>query len=204
MIEKISAVAANPCRRGLPSTSIRHTPVRPVTKQSFFAAITAAGWLAMIASASAAQSVTLAWNPSANSTVIGYRVYTREENATTATSINVPGLTQLTVPGLKEGLRYTFTVTSYNAAGVESAPSNDAVFVVPVPLQLLPATTPASGKRLQFPAAPGHWYELQASTDLKNWITIWQTAVVTSYAWTGYNDPQSSTLKSRFYRLRVH
>ena len=204
MTERISAVAASPCRRALPSTSIRHTPVRPVTKRRAFAAVTAACWLAMIASASAEQSVTLAWNPSANSTVIGYRVYTREENATTATSINVPGLTQVTVPGLKEGLRYTFTVTSYNAAGSESVPSNEVVFTVPVPLQLLPATTPAGGKRLQFPAAPGRWYELQASADLKNWTTIWQTGVAITYAWTGFTDPQSATLKSRYYRLQVH
>lgn len=188
----------------VPGQPVRPTNLRSGAKRNFIAVAVAAGWMMLLATASAERSVTLAWNPNADASTVGYRVYALEENALTATSTNVGGLTQVTVPGLKEGLRYTFTVTSYNAAGMESVPSDAAVFVVPVPLQLLPATTPGGAKRLQFPAAPGRWYELQASADLKNWTTIWQTGVALTYAWTGFSDPQSATLKSRYYRLKVH
>lgn len=151
----------------------------------------------------AERTVTLAWNPSADSSVMGYRVYTREENSTNLVSSNVLGLTQVTLPGLKEGMRYTFTVTAYNAAGVESVPSNEASFVVPVPLQMLPGTTSAA-KRLQFPMAPGHWYEVQASTDLKAWNTVWASSVATTYGWTEYQDTNAGAFSKRFYRLQVH
>ena len=86
---------------------------------SFAAVLAAACWLVAGAPARAESSVTLAWNPSSDTSVVGYRIHAREENAATATPINVLGLTKVTVPGLKEGLRYTFTVTSYNAAGVD-------------------------------------------------------------------------------------
>src|SRR5262245_1159528 len=98
--------------------------------------------LAMLTLGSAESSVTLAWDRTSYPSAVGYRIYAREENTATATTFNVLGLTQVTVPGLKEGLRYTFTVTSYNASGVESIPSNTAEFVVPVSLNLLHGTTP--------------------------------------------------------------
>lgn len=212
MTQKVFTVRWNPVRCDLPYTPIDRANIYPRTKQGFMTFAIAACWMIMLVAASAEQSVTLAWDRSTDLTAIGYRVYTQEENAAAATSINVGGLTQVTLPGLKEGLRYTFTVTSYNAAGVESVPSSEARFVVPVPLRLLPGTTIAAAKRLQFPMAPGHWYELQASSDLKTWVTIWQTGTASSYAWTEFQDPLSvitindhreTGFRSRFYRLRI-
>lgn len=175
-------------------------------------AAVAVAFLAMFtpATASAEQSVTLAWERNADPTAIGYYVYSQEENAS-ATRINVASLTQVTIPGLREGMRYTFKVTAYNAAGLESVPSNEAAFVVPVTLRLLPGSTTAAAKRLQFPMAPGHWYELQASTNLTSWTTIWQTPTASAYAWTEFQDNSSgigpkngASLPKRFYRLKIH
>ncbi|MEY4385764.1 MAG: hypothetical protein RLY20_1047 [Verrucomicrobiota bacterium] len=112
--------------------------------------------------------------------------------------------TRAPVGGLKEGLHYGFSVTAYNAAGVESTPSVEVGITLRVPIKLVTGTNATSLKRVQFPAAPGKWYELQASTDMKNWTTIWQTGVATAYSWTEYQDVQSATLKSRYYRLKVH
>ena len=198
---------------------VRPRNFRPGATRSFVTAIVAAVWLALIAAASAERSVTLAWSPSPDANVVGYRIQAREENAALTTSLNVSGQTRATLPGLKEGLRYTFTVTSYNAAGVQSVPSDATAFVVPVPLNLLPGTTTAAAKRLQFPMAPGRWYELQASTDLKAWTTVWQTGVASTYAWTEVQEPTNSTgsgggtgggiktnsqLSCRFFRLQIH
>ncbi len=186
--------------------------LQPAAQWHFVALLFTAIFLAAAGRATAVQSVTLAWDPSGDSSVAGYRIHAREDNAAPVL-IDVGGRTQVTVPGLKEGMRYTFTVTSYNESGVESAPSNAAEYQVPVPITLRPGATPDAAKRVQFPMAPGHWYELQASSDLRNWVTIWQTGVATEYAWTEYEDPRSTTAstkpgasgeRSRFYRLVVH
>jgi hypothetical protein len=157
-----------------------------------------------VSMAPAEEMVTLAWSPSYSSDIAGYYVYSYEENSTVPSRVDVGPLTQATLPGLKEGLRYTFTVTAYNAVGLESVPSNEVPFVVPVPLRLLVPASPTSFKKLQFPAAPGHWYELQMSTNLQSWTTIWQTGVANAYSWVEYQDPQSSSFKPRFYRLKVN
>lgn len=191
------------------------SPARPDSTRNLAAVAIAALGILLPGNASAERSVTLAWYPSTDAAVTGYYVYSLEENATVATRINVAGLTQATIPALKEGLRYTFKVTAYNAAGLESAPSNEAMFVVPVTLRLLPGATVTASKRLQFPMAPGHWYELQASTNLTSWTTIWQTGTAVTYAWTEFQDINSgsgtgtgakngSMLPRRFYRLKVH
>jgi hypothetical protein len=160
--------------------------------------------LFLLTTAHAERSVSLAWSPSPDPSVAGYYVYSREENASTATRISAGPNTQATVTGLKEGLQYNFTVTAYSTTGAESAPSNEAFWRVPVPLNLLAGLPPGFFRRLQFPAAPGHWYELQASTDLKNWTTIWQSGTATTYSLTEVNDTKSGNYKNRFYRLQIH
>lgn len=199
----------------LPTRARRGVGIAPPTPRPLrarwgcVALLIAAFCLAQPGRARAVQAVTLAWNPSADASVVGYRIQSREENAL-PTTINVGGLTQVTLPGLKEGLRYTFTVTSYNGAGIESAPSNPADVLVPVPLVLVPGGNANALKRLQFPMAPGHWYELQASSDLKTWVTLWQTGVASVYGWTEFQDPLSGAspvpngARGRFYRLLIH
>lgn len=151
--------------------------------------------------AHAERNVTLGWNPASSSTA-GYFVYFQEENAA-PTRIDVGSATQASIGGLKEGLRYSFTVTAYNHYGVESTPSNEASLNVPVPIQLPRPSTPTALKRVRFPVAPGRAYEVEASTDLQSWSTIWQTGVATTYTWIEVPDMQSGMHQSRFYRLKV-
>jgi hypothetical protein len=75
---------------------------------------------------------------------------------------------------------------------------------VPVPLNLLPAVAGNGPLRLQFPASPGLSYQLEASSDLKTWTTLWQPGLVTAYTTLEFSDPQSSALPQRFYRLKVN
>ena len=204
-------IPCRPSRRSFLFTHIGQTDIQPSARPVLLAFAIAGCWLMMLASASAERSVTLAWDRSPDSAAVGYRIYAREENITTPTSINVLGLTQATVPGLKEGRRYTFTVTSYNAAGLESPHSNAAEFVVPVPLKLLPGASTSAPKRLQFPMVSGRWYEVQASTNLKSWTTIWQTGTSSTYAWAEYQDidsaipvdPRGAYFPKRYYRLKI-
>lgn len=177
-------------------------------RHCFIAIVIVACWMMSSRPVEAVQSVTLAWDRSADSSAVGYRIYAYEENSTAPTSFNVLGLTQVTLPGLKEGLRYTFKVTSYNAAGVESAPSNEAEITVPVPLQMFPGATPSALRRFQFPVAPGRWYELQASTNMQTWTTVSQTGYPKAYTWTEIQEPdpgikKGTQLPCRFFRLRI-
>lgn len=169
------------------------------------------GWLGLMLlvagfgqAARAERTIQLAWDASASPDVAGYFVYSLEENALVPTRLDAGAGTHVTVTGLKEGLRYDFTVTAYNASGLESLPSNRATFTVPVPLKILPPAAGSRLMRLQFPVAPAHWYELQVSTDLNTWNTVWQTGLATSYSWTEFQDPQSAGAGSRFYRLQIH
>jgi len=163
----------------------------------------AAAWLGCTTTAHATQTATVAWSASSDPSVAGYCIYAQADNSTTLIRVDVGKSIKATLDGLKEGMTYTFTVKAYNSAGAESSASNAAKVVVPVPLQLLDPAANGT-QRLQYPAAPGHSYEIQASTDLVNWTTLSQTGVATTYAWTVYQDLQSTAFPARYYRLRVH
>jgi hypothetical protein len=80
-----------------------------------------------------AHDITLAWNPSTDATVTGYRIYyaqvgqglTNVWNAGMANITTVPGLTSST------DIQYRFTCVAVNAAGVESPPTLELVSVIP-------------------------------------------------------------------------
>ena len=91
-------------------------------------------FLLALASSAAAQSVTLAWNPSTDPTVTGYNVWyaSLNDNVVPLSMQNVGNATQATITGLAADIYYCF-VTSYNAAGTNSNSSNEVLFTVPNP-----------------------------------------------------------------------
>jgi hypothetical protein len=85
----------------------------------------------IIASSSFAQnsfSVTLAWDPSPDPTVVGYNLFYGNYNGIYSQSINAGGATSATVTNIFPGITYFFVVTAYNSAGVQSDPSNQVMF----------------------------------------------------------------------------
>lgn len=180
--------------------------LREIRGKHFFAGVLCTATLALFlcATAKGTQSVTLGWNSSPSPSVAGFYLYFGTESGTYSTRVNEGTNTQVTIDGLQEGLTYYFALTAYTAAGIESAPAPEITYVVPGILAVDPATSPGNPLNIQFPVAPGHWYEIQASEDLKSWATIWQTATVTSNSWLGYQDWQSGLYPMRFYRLVSH
>jgi hypothetical protein len=158
--------------------------------------------MAMAGAASAQQWARLAWDQSQDSSVAGYHVYYQAANSTNVAQLDVGNAVEAVVTGLTAGQTYTFTVTSYNTGGVESAPSDAVVYVVPAPIQLSGLSNPTGSQVLHFQVSPGHSYQVQASTDLTSWTTIWQSTNTTAYAWIDFQDPQSAAFPSRFYRLQ--
>jgi len=159
--------------------------------------------LSPVGAAQAERAVTLAWDRSTSSGVTGYYVYVLEENTTAPSRVMVGNTNQVTIATLKEGLKYSFTVTAFNATGLESVPSNGAMFVVPVPITMTANNSTNGLWRIQFQGAPGRTYDVEASSDLRTWTTIWQTGLISVYAPLEFEDPASGVLSARFYRLLV-
>lgn len=69
-------------------------------------------------------SVTLAWSASPDGTVTGYNLYYGDFAGTVTNKLNVGPALSATVSNLSVGVTYFFFATAYDAAGIESEPSN--------------------------------------------------------------------------------
>lgn len=70
-------------------------------------------------------SLSLAWNPSADISVVGYRIYFGTNSGIYMQTVRVGNTTSATLNGLEEGTKYFVTVTAYDAIGLESSNSNE-------------------------------------------------------------------------------
>jgi hypothetical protein len=147
-------------------------------------------------------SVDLQWNANPDPTVVGYNVYYGGASRTYTNVMSVGNTTNVTIGGLIEGQTYYFAVTAYDAYGDESDYSDETVYIVPGYLLMTPGANPGDPLRIQFPVAPGHWYELQMSGDLQSWLTIWEITGVTN-DWVEFDAPVLGS-GSQFYRLILH
>jgi len=78
-------------------------------------------------------SITLAWDPSTDPSVVGYHLYYGVASGTYTNMIDTGTNTSVTVSNLVPGVTYYFAVTSYTAAGVESSYSPEITYTVPIP-----------------------------------------------------------------------
>jgi hypothetical protein len=132
-------------------------------------------------------------------------VYYGTESGNYTTCMDVGTNLTFTITNLQPGLTYYFAITDYNAQGLESAPTAEVSYLVPGILQMnAVSASPGGPQSLSFPVAPTYWYEVQGSTDLQTWTTLWQTPVETDNQWVQFTDPQSSTMSQRYYRLIIH
>ncbi len=146
------------------------------------------------------QQVTLGWNASPDPTVVGYYLYYGTTTGVYTNKTDVGTNTTFTVPGLVAGSTYYFNTTSYNAARIESGYVPEVSYIVPGILTVTQSVGSAL-TRIQFPVAPAHSYQLQASSDLKSWSNLWLTPIETSNAWIEFDEPRTNTIPARFYRL---
>ncbi|MDB6109802.1 MAG: fibronectin type domain protein [Pedosphaera sp.] len=172
-------------------------------KQSRFMVVIALCMLSC-AAARGSQSVPLAWDPNQDASVAGYVVYYGNTSGNYSSSLDVGTNTTATISGLTEGQTNYFAVSAYNSARVEGARSSQIVYLVPGALIMAPRAKPTDPLTLNFPVAPGHWYEVQATTNLTSWTTIWQTTAATSNAWVQFQDPKAGLFPKRFYRTVLH
>ena len=88
-----------------------------------------------------AASIKLAWDPSPEPLVTGYRLYYGRSSGVYAVVVDAGNRTDYTVTGLDAGLTYYFTATAYTGAGDESTFSNETSYTIP---GSSPAPTPPS------------------------------------------------------------
>jgi hypothetical protein len=108
--------------------------------------------LAICAPASADQQVALGWDVNPDPTVAGYLVNYGTASGIYTTQIDAGTNDTAVVSGLAEGVTYYIAVTSYDASGVESVPSNEISYTVPTTdapmLAAVPDQTVIVGQKL--------------------------------------------------------
>jgi hypothetical protein len=78
-----------------------------------------------------AASIRLAWDPSPEPLVTGYRLYYGNSSGVYTVIVDAGNRTDCTVTGLDAGLTYYFTATAYTGAGDESIFSNETSYTIP-------------------------------------------------------------------------
>lgn len=146
-------------------------------------------------------SVSLAWDASPDSTVVGYILYRGNVSAAYSDRFDVRNVTAATIVGLHPGTTNYFVVTAYDGDGWESLPSNELSYIVPGTLQ---ASLQSDNMfHLLFPVASGHSYDVQYSDEFTNWTTL---TTILGQTNTIYDlvDTNFTTVPKRFYRLVLH
>src|SRR5207249_6805835 len=88
--------------------------------------------LCTFAKAHAAQSLSLAWDRSADPSVSGYRLHCGTHSGVYTQTIEIGNATATLISNLVEGATYFFAVTAYRTASLESSLSNEVLYRVPV------------------------------------------------------------------------
>jgi len=160
------------------------------------------------------RSITLAWDPSPDPSVVGYYLYYGTASHVYGEKVDAGSATSATVEGLFVAETYFFAVTAYNQQQMESEPSGEVVYTVPAPdpepisppvtgqLRIARGPAPGSPNPLELLVPPTYQYQIQASQDLKSWETI-HSSVSLSTNWTTWVDPQATRFPERFYRLAL-
>ena len=153
-------------------------------------------------SVQAAQSVTLAWDPSPDSSVVGYKAYYGVASRSYTNLIDVGNATRVTVPGLVEGTTYFFAASAYNILGLESVFSDELSYTVPVSpakLQILVATN--GQVVLTVMGRTGRSYDLLVTQDFIDWTVI-GNVTLGDQGLLEFVDPSAANFPARFYRLQ--
>ena len=86
----------------------------------------------------ATNKVTLAWDPSPDGSVVGYKLYLGPTSGGYTNSVTVGNVTNAVISNLVATATYFFAATAYDGSGLESAFSNEVQYTVPTP----PTNTP--------------------------------------------------------------
>lgn len=149
------------------------------------------------------QSITLAWNQSPGTNVIGYNAYYGVASRTYTSVIDAGNATNVTVSGLIVGTTYYFAVTAYDALGIESLYSSEVSYTVPAstPVALRIRSATAGQFIVTVSGQVGATYQVLATEDFKTW-TIIGAVTVPSGGSSDFTDTNAPSFPRRFYRTQ--
>jgi hypothetical protein len=148
------------------------------------------------------QSVTLAWNPSPDSGVAGYRIYYGVGSRTYTNMVDTGTATNATIANLVAGATYYFAATSYNLLGLESDYSTEASYAVSAALAKVQIrAAPSRQVVLTVTGQTGHTYQVLATQDLKTWTVIGVVTVGAGGS-ADFTDSNAASFPRRFYRTQ--
>lgn len=154
----------------------------------------------------AAAPVTLAWDASPDTTVTGYALYYRATDSNITNRLDVGTALTATLYNLGVGSDYLFFVAAYNAASIESLPSNTLLYRPPA-MSRLRINEDRNGRvSIRFRAAAGALCRVEYASTLVSprWRTL-GSAVADANGNVQIDDPLSSRAAIRFYRaVREH
>jgi Fibronectin type III domain len=148
----------------------------------------------------AGQSVTLAWDPSLDTNVVGYNVYYWAASQTYTNMINAGNATSATISGLIPGMTYCFVATAYDNSGEESVFSGEISYLVPGG----PPTVKLRGVfgglfALTVTGTSGDTYDIEATQDFTTWTVIGIVTLDASGS-VDFTDMNAANFPQRFYR----
>jgi hypothetical protein len=143
-------------------------------------------------------SVTLAWDPSAEPGVSGYKVHYGLHSRAYPFVVDAGNATRQTIGDLQEGASYYFAVTAYNVAGQESDFSGEIGYAVP--LRSINALGDGSF-RIRFQGVPERTYRVEYTESLTapNWRTLGMPTAGANGSFEIIDRPIAGS-PARFYR----
>jgi len=178
------------------------------------------GWLAAagflfsmncaVAAVTNAAPITLAWSAAPDPDVAGYAVYYGLVSQSAVTRVNVGANLSCKITNLIANLTYRIYAVSYNAAGLESIPSDELLYTPPVTVAppagpRVQLTKQADGSmRLNYTATPGRICGIQfaATPNPPFWQTL-TNVTATSLSNVVAVDISAKQVPQRFYRVAL-
>lgn len=165
--------------------------------------------LTMMACGTEKVSITLQWDPSPSSNVLGYAVYYGTISGEYTARVDAGSQTTVSIGGLIESTTYYFVAVAYTDYGVESLPSNELAYTVPkIPttpgstIRILGLTVTAEGLALSWVTRPGETYVVVYKQSLKD---LFWTEASPSLLATGtvlhWTDTKAAANQQRFYSI---
>ena len=153
-------------------------------------------------SAVVADPVSLRWNPSSDTSVKGYVVYYVATNQPATNRIVVGTNLTVKLTNLQAGVTYKIYASSYNAAGIESPPSNQVQFTAQLSPKLKLTRQANGSMKLDYKATAGMVCGVQFSADMKpgSWRTLANVTADQVGALIA-TDASAASVPQRFYRI---
>lgn len=145
-------------------------------------------------------SVTVAWDPNPEPTVIGYRAYYGVASRVYTNIVDVGNTTSVTLSGLAEGTRYYFAITAYDILGLESDFSDELSYLPGIPTVRTRVMSDGQAV-LTLKGRIDHAYDIEATEDFATWAAI-GTVTMGANGSSEFTDPNAASFPKRFYRTR--